>query len=81
MTLPGTTHKWCPIALVFPTLVETEPGTEDVQVSAADMDSVVMKIVGQPFHAVTHPDYGTVMRLLDVEVPFQVTLAGHSKSS
>ena len=40
------------------------------------MDSVVLQVVGQPFHAVTHPDYGTVMRLLNAEVPFQIALAG-----
>ena len=54
----------------------TEAEQGSVQVSAADMDSVVMKIVGQPFHVVTHPDYGTVMRLLDIEVPFKISLAG-----
>lgn len=37
----------------------------------ADMDSVVGDIVGQPFHTLVHPEYGTVMRMLDVEVPSQ----------
>ena len=51
---------------------------DGLQVNAADMDSVVMDIVRQPFHAVTHPEYGTVMRMLNTEVPFQLALAGHS---
>lgn len=50
-----------------------------MQVSAADMDSVVLQLVGQPFHAVTHPDYGTVMRLLNTEVPFQIAVAGQTR--
>ena len=40
-----------------------------------------MKIVGQPFHGVTHPEYGTVMRLLDTEVPFTITLKGYLEDS
>lgn len=51
---------------------------DDVQVSAADMDTTVMDIVGQRFHAVTHPEYGTVMRMLNTEVPFRIALTGYS---
>ncbi|CAL5221657.1 g3884 [Coccomyxa viridis] len=48
------------------------------EVSAADMDTTVMDIVGQRFHAVTHPEYGTVMRMLNTEVPFRIALTGYS---
>ena len=33
---------------------------------------VLMKIVQQPYHSVTHPDFGTVMRMLDTEIPFHL---------
>ena len=47
----------------------------------ADMDTVVGDIVGQPFHTLVHPEYGTVMRMLDVEVPFTITLEGQADRS
>ena len=47
-----------------------------MQVSTADMDTSVQQIVDQAFHTVTHPEYGTVMRMLDAEVPFTISLAG-----
>ncbi len=49
--------------------------------SAADMENAVMDIVGQPFHTVTHPEYGTVMRMLNIELPFQIALTGYSGAS
>ena len=52
-----------------------------VQVNAAYLDSVVRDIVDQPFHTVKHPEYGTIMRLLDVEVPFTISLASSTASS
>lgn len=33
------------------------------------MDTSVQQIVDQAFHTVTHPEYGTVMRMLDAEGP------------
>ena len=32
----------------------------------------LLNMVQQPYHSVTHPDFGTVMRMLDVEIPFQI---------
>ena len=34
--------------------------------------STVEKIVAAPYRNYTHPDYGTVMRMLEREVPFQI---------
>ena len=52
-----------------------------VQVNAAYLDSVVRDIVDQPFHTVKHPEYGTIMRMLDVEVPFTISLASSTADS
>lgn len=52
-----------------------------VQVNAACLDSVVRDIVDQPFHTVKHPEYGTIMRMLDVEVPFTISLASSTLDS
>ncbi|KAK9829611.1 hypothetical protein WJX72_006871 [[Myrmecia] bisecta] len=42
--------------------------------------AAVTTILNQPFHQITHPQYGTVMRMLDTEVPFRISLKG-AKSS
>ena len=36
--------------------------------------STVLDIVKSPYHEIVHPDYGTKMRMLDTEVPFQLHL-------
>lgn len=45
------------------------------------MESTVRKIVEQPFHTVKHPEYGTIMRMLDAEVPFTISLAGRTTTA
>ena len=52
-----------------------------VKVAPADMESTVRKIVEQPFHTVKHPEYGTIMRMLDAEVPFTISLAGRTTTA
>lgn len=37
--------------------------------------TAVEKIVAGPYRNYTHPDYGTVMRMLEEEVPFQIQMA------
>ena len=52
-----------------------------VKVVPADMDSTVRRIVEQPFHAVKHPEYGTIMRMLNAEVPFTISLASRTMTA
>lgn len=49
--------------------------------NAAYLDSVVRDIVDQPFHTVKHSEYGTIMRMLDEEVPFTISLASSTAES
>lgn len=37
--------------------------------------SIVDALLHQPFHTVTHPTYGTVMRMMDVEEKFDIGVA------
>ena len=39
------------------------------------MKRAVARLVEQPHHEVKHPEYGTLMRMLDSEVPFTIELA------
>jgi hypothetical protein len=40
------------------------------------MDSTVAKLLQQPWHEYKHPEFGTIMRMLDAETPFSIGLAG-----
>ena len=46
-----------------------------LQVDVADMGRAVARLIEQPHHEVKHPEYGTLMRMLDAEVPFTIELA------
>jgi len=34
--------------------------------------AAVDALVAAPYHNFTHPEYGTVMRMLDIESPFEI---------
>lgn len=36
--------------------------------------SVVDALLHQPFHTITHPTYGTIMRMMDVEEKFDISV-------
>lgn len=46
------------------------------QVDPKDMDKAVKKLLKQPWHEYRHPEFGTLMRMLDTEAPFTIGLAG-----
>ena len=50
-------------------------GLTAVCVQVEDM-TVVDRLVDAPFHMYTHPDYGTKMRMLNEEVPFEMKFSG-----
>lgn len=43
--------------------------------------STVDKLLRQPFHTITHPTYGTVMRMMDQETSFNIDVMEHPGSS
>ena len=45
------------------------------QVDAEDMRGTVATFLRLPVHEVKHPEFGTVMRMLDSEEPFSIILA------
>ena len=45
------------------------------QIAQVEDMEAVDAIVAAPFHEITHPDYGTKMRMLDSEVPFKISIA------
>lgn len=45
-----------------------------VQVSGYDMATTVAQLVGQPYHEVKHAQYGTLMRMMDKEQPFTISV-------
>ena len=45
------------------------------QVSERDMATTVAQLVAQPYHEVKHAQYGTLMRMMDAEVPFTLSAA------
>ena len=46
-------------------------GKNDVCLQVDDM-TTVDALVAAPYHYFTHPEYGTVMRMLDTESPFEI---------
>jgi hypothetical protein len=44
------------------------------QVDAKDMQGTVAAFLHLPFHEVKHPEFGTLMRMLDSEEPFTISL-------
>ena len=46
-----------------------------VQVDAEDMKGTVATFLRLPVHEVKHPEFGTLMRMLDSEEPFSIGLA------
>ena len=39
--------------------------------------SIVDALLLQPFHTITHPTYGTIMRMMDDEVAFDIGVEEH----
>ena len=40
------------------------------------MNRAVKKLLEEPWHEFRHPEFGTLMRILDADAPFSISLAG-----
>ena len=47
-------------------------GTAHTVFAEVDSMTVVDLITAQPYHEFTHPEHGTVMRMMNKEVPFSM---------
>ncbi len=61
--------------------VVAETGMHGVQVDKEDMEGTVASFLRLPHHQVKHPEFGTIMRILDREEPFTIALAVDSAAS